>query len=426
MRPTGETPRRPARPRPEEPTVPPAGFRLVDVETVELEIEKLIDGGDGLGRHEGVPIFVPRAAPGDRVRVRLTERKPGYGRGEILELLVPGPDRREPPCPHFADCGGCDLQHLDEAAQLRHKSAAVWETLARLSGLKLPPPKAIVAGEAWGWRLRTQVHTATSEHDGVATVEVGYHARGSHRVVPVRRCPVLLPELERAVVGLAAALTPPAPQRIDLAVGDDGALGAAPPAGGIAGGELVRSVAGYDLRFDARCFFQGHAGLLEELVDQVVGEWEGESACDLYGGVGLFALPLAARYGRVTLVESDRLAVRYARRNARLAGRDNIQVVGQAVQSWIREGLADGVDRLVLDPPREGLGVLVRRLLLARRPHRLTYVSCHPAALARDLADLAEAYDVESVALLDLFPQTGHMEVVAQLVLRSGDALEER
>ncbi len=388
------------------------------METVELQIEKLIDGGDGLGRYEGVPIFVPLTAPGDRVRVRITERRPGYGRGEILELLAAGPDRREPPCPHFGTCGGCNLQHLDEAAQLRHKAAAVWETLGRLSGLALPAPHAIVAGAAWGWRLRTQVRTVAIEHDGDTTIGVGYYARGSHRVVPVSRCPILVPDLERTVVRLARSLTAPAPQRIDLAIGDDGTVAAAPAAGGLTGAELVRRVAGFDLHFDSRCFFQGHAGLLEELVQLVVGDWGGASACDLYGGVGLFALPLTRRYGQVTLVESDRLATRYARRNARLAGTEKLQVVAQAVQSWIREGLVDSVDRVIVDPPREGLGVLVRRLLMARRPQRLTYVSCHPAALARDLADLTAVFEVESISLIDLFPQTGHMEVVAQLVRR--------
>jgi 23S rRNA (uracil1939-C5)-methyltransferase len=182
---------------------------------------------------------------------------------------------------------------------------------------------------------------------------------------------------------------------------------------------LVRRVAGHELHFDARGFFQGHAGLLDELVDRVVGPWTGETAFDLYGGVGLFALPLASRYARVTAVEGDRIAARLARRNARVARLDTIDVVAQAVDTWIVDGLPAGVDRVVVDPPRAGLGRAVRAALVARRPARVTYVSCHPAALARDLAELAYGFEVESLVLVDLFPQTGQIEVVAQLVARA-------
>lgn len=386
-----------------------------------MGIEKLVAGGDGLARFEGVPIFVARTAPGDRVRVRLTERRPDYGRAEVVALLAAGPGRREPPCPHFAECGGCDLQHLDERTQLEWKARATLETLAKLSKQPLPPPREILAGAAWGYRLRTSVHVQAGT-DGAA--RVGYHARGSHRLVEVERCPVLLPELERAVVTLARRLSPPLPPRVDLAAGESGEIATAPPAGGYPGGELVRRVGGHELGFDARGFFQGHAGLLDELVDRVVGPWTGGSAYDLYGGVGLFALPLAGRYRRVLAVEGDRAAVRLARRNARAAKLESIEVVAQAVETWIVDGLPEGVDRVVVDPPRAGLARPVRAALVARRPARLTYVSCHPAALARDLAELAATFEIESLVLVDLFPQTGQMEVVVQLVARGGGAQE--
>jgi 23S rRNA (uracil1939-C5)-methyltransferase len=395
---------------------PTAGARLAELDELELTIERLVAGGEGMARFEGIPVFVPRAAPGDRLRVRLVERRPGYGRAEIVEILAPGPGRREPPCPHFAECGGCDLQHIEDALQLRYKGIAALETLHRLSGLALPPPAEVLGGAAWGYRLRAQVHTRATAAGGA---EVGYHARGSRRLVPVERCPVLVPGLERAVTTLAQRLEAPFAPRIDLAAGDDGTIAASPASGGFAGGELRRRVAGDELAFDARCFFQGHAGLIEPLVARVVGEWEGDSAIDLYGGVGLFALSLARRYRSVTLVEGDRIAVRYARKNARLAHAGGLEVVGQAVESWVGRHLPDGAERVVVDPPRDGLALVVRRLLVARAPARLTYVSCHPAALARDLKELADAFVVESLTLVDLFPQTGHVEIVLQLVRRA-------
>ncbi|MCI0548365.1 MAG: class I SAM-dependent RNA methyltransferase, partial [Candidatus Rokubacteria bacterium] len=138
---------------------------------------------------------------------------------------------------------------------------------------------------------------------------------------------------------------------------------------------------------------------------------------DLFAGVGLFSLPLARRYGRVVAVEGDRIAARYARRNARRNGAGNLEVEGRAVESWIG-ALPAGADRVVADPPRPGLGAAVLAALQERPPRRLTCVSCHPAALARDLRILGVAHRLERLSLLDLFPQTGHLEVVAQLAAR--------
>lgn len=417
-RPTGADGRVAPKPRKplgsQKPPQPPPGLVLAEVEQLELTIEKLVAGGDGLGRYLGVPLFVPRTAAGDRVRVRIVERRPDFGRAEVIELLSPGPGRREPPCPHFAECGGCDLQHLDERTQLRVKVEAAVETLRRIARVELPPPAEVLAGEPWGYRLRTQVHTAALG----AGVVVGYHARGSRRVVPVHACAVLDPRLEHELLRLGRALKSPAPARIDLALGDDGTVAAAPPVEGLATGELRRRVGDFEYAFDARCFFQGHSGLLPTLVDRAVGSATGELAFDLYGGVGLFALPLARRYRRVVLVEGDRGAARYARRNARAVAADALEVVAQAVESWIGEGLPENADRVLVDPPRDGLAVPVRAALLVRPPRRLTYVSCHPAALARDLNVLGGVFAVESLRFVDLFPQTGHLETLVELVRR--------
>lgn len=402
---------------------PTAGLRLSELEELELTIEKLVAGGDGLGRFEGIPIFVPRSAPGDRVRVRLYERRPDYGRAEILELLTPGPGRREPPCPHFARCGGCDLQHLEDAVQTRLKGEALLETVRRISGVAVPDPSAVVAGEPWGYRLRTQVHTRAVQ----GGFEVGYFARRSRDLVAVARCPVLVPPLEKELATLGRRLPERAPSRIDMACGDGTQVSHAPLVEGLPHGELRRKVGSFEYRFDARCFFQGHAGLLEKLVEVVVGSATGATAADLYGGVGLFALPLARRYSRVLMVEGDRIATRFARKNARanfpdlaedISGAQGLEIVGQAVETWVGSGLAENLDRIVVDPPRDGLSAAVRRLLVLRPPKRMTYVSCHPAALGRDLRELSEVMAIESLVLLDLFPQTGHMEAVLQLTRR--------
>jgi len=425
--------------------------RLAGLDETEVEIEKLVAGGDGLGRIDGIPLFVSRSAPGDRLRVRIVERRPDYGRAEIVEVLAPGPGRREPPCPYFVRCGGCDLQHLEDGLQVRLKAAATLETLARLGGVELPEPE-IVAGGPWAWRLRTQLHT---EGEGEA-VQVGYFARGTHDLVPVAACPILVPELESLLPDLPLRLAEKTPRRLDLAAGgraggtardepperrtapaaaarragialapDDPAVGevtVAPVVPGLPHGEIALELPGtgggesLTYAFDARVFFQAHRDLVAELVARAVGPWEGDEAYDLYAGVGLFALPLARLHRRVVAVEGDAPAARYARLNARRNRLGNVEVERLALDAWIAR-LPAGADRVIVDPPRGGLSRKVRAVLLEARPRRLTYVSCHPATLARDLRFLVQLYRVESLVLLDMFPQSGHLETVVQLVL---------
>ncbi len=384
---------------------------------IEVRVEKLVAGGDGFGRHDGQPVFISRSAPGDLVRVRVSSAKRDYLRAEIVEILEPGAGRREPPCPHFALCGGCDLQHLEDDLQVELKVAALRETLERLGGVKLPANLEVHSGEPFGYRLRNRVRVEARE-DGHA---VGYRAAGSWTLVPITSCKVLVPELESFVLGLGPELPiGRAPERLDLAVGDDGAVTVSPVVEGLGQGEVSRRVGEFTYAFDARCFFQGHAGLLDELVEAVVGPESGEQAWDLYAGVGLFSLPLARRYAEVVAIEGDTVAARYARINARRNRVLNLEIGRGALDSRIGE-MPSGVDRVVVDPPRSGLTPAVLGALLARKPTRLTYVSCHAAALARDLRRLQPTYRLINVGLFDLFPQTGHMEAVVQLEV-DGDA----
>lgn len=389
---------------------PRAGPRLAELDRLEVVVEKLVAGGDGLARFEGIPIFVARSAPGDRLRVRLVERRPDYGRAEIVEILQPGPGRRSAPCPHFARCGGCDLQHLEDDLQIELKVAAFRETLVRLGGLSPSLEVEVLAGEPWGYRLRTQVHTAGEGEE----LRVGYRARRSDAVVAVKACPVLVPQLDGRLPDLAQLLPQRPPRRLDLVAGDGGALSTAPVTPHLPHGALSMTVGEFTYELDARCFFQAHRQLLPRLVERVVGEWKGDSACDLFAGIGLFSLPLARRYTHVVAVEVDRVASRYARRNAQRYRLGRLRTVNSAVESWIAE-LPPNVDRLIVDPPRLGLSKRLRHQIRHLRPRRLTYASCHPAALARDLKDLVGLYSIERLTLMDMFPQTGHMEAVVQL-----------
>jgi 23S rRNA (uracil1939-C5)-methyltransferase len=408
---------------PPAPPIPPVGARLIDVTEIETRIEKLVAGGDGLARFQGVPIFIPRTAPGDLVRARIVERKPDYGRAEIVQILEPGPARRPDPVPELSRSSICDLQHLDDEMQTRLKVQAVRETLEHLGHLTLPADVEVIKGEPWGYRLRTQVHTEVDPATG--GIRVGYHARGTNDVIPLTGCPLLVPELEALLRELPAHLVEGAPQRIDLAAGDGGAVTVAPVIAGLPHGEVSTKVGEITYAYDARCFFQSHRGLLPRLVEVAVGPWTGKAAVDLYAGVGLFSLPLSRHYGHVVAVEADQIGSRYARLNMRRNQAVHLEVVNQVVESWAKR-MPEGLDRVVVDPPRGGLPSEVRTALLTRRPARLTYVSCHPAALARDLRQLLPTYRIESVVFFDLFPQTGHMETVVQMVLAAAAEKEEQ
>ncbi len=392
-----------------------AGVRLAELDELELRIEQLVAGGDGLGRFEGIPIFVPCAAPGDLLRVRLEERRQDYGRAVICEILQPGPGRRTPPCPFFTHCGGCDLQHLEDELQVRLKAQAVHETLRRLGDLEIPAEVPVIVGQPWAYRLRTQLHVGSGDRG----VLVGYFARGSQRLVPVDRCPILVPELERALPDLPRQLEGQSHRRLDLAVGDGGAWTTAPVVPELPHGEVSLQVGKFNYSYDARCFFQGNRSLVGALAAHAVADFTGELAVELYAGVGLFTLPLAERYRQVVAVEGERVAARFARNNLRRNRVNNVQLTAQAVDTWIAE-LPVSVARMVVDPPRGGLSLKVRRALLERPPQRLTYVSCHAATLARDLKQLQRGFALEGLTLLDLFPQTGHMEAVVQLIRRGG------
>lgn len=400
---------------------------LADLEEIEITIDRIVTGGDGFGRWNGLPVFVPLSVPGDRLRVAIVERRKGYVRGDIVEILEPSTYRISPRCRHFGDCGGCDLQQIEEKAQLRFKAAAARETLARLGGIRWAKAPRVVGGSPWGYRLRCQLHTESevseveegSDEVPTVTFTIGFHQRASHQVISLEECPILEGPLEDFVLGLKTRLKEAPPRRLDLAFGN-GQISVAPVVEDLPRGELKRTVGEFDYSFDARCFFQGHGPLVETLVEEVVGTAEGAEVWDLYAGVGLFSLPLTRRYGRVVAVEADAVAGRYAKKNGRRNKLDNLEVKSQRLESTIHQ-LPANVDRVVVDPPRGGLSKKVLQVLMQKAPLAITYTSCHTATLARDLKLLTNLYEIEDAVFVDLFPQTGHLETVVQLRRKKKD-----
>lgn len=396
------------------PDPPPVGTEL------ELTVGAVAHGGHCVARHEGQVVFVRHTLPGERVRAVVTSAGGGgrFLRADAVEVLEPAAGRVDPPCPWSGPgrCGGCDWQHVALAGQRALKAAVVTEQLARLAGLDLVEVlgRAVevepLPGDEEGLRWRTRIELAVGD-DG----RPGLRRHRSHQVVPVQDCPIAT----RGVIGtgVLGRRFPPgtrvdvvAPSADDAVVLPEGARDVV----------LREEVGGVGFEVSGRGFWQVHPGAAATFT-QVVLDWldpqPGERALDLYAGVGLFTVALAARVGpggAVEAVEGDRVAAGHAAHNLERwpwasVRRDRVD---RAVRARVRS--RRGVDLVVLDPPRAGAGRQVARDVAALGARRVVYVACDPAALARDTATLAaHGYRLRDLRAFDAFPMTHHVECLA-------------
>lgn len=420
-------------------------------DVVELEIEKAVYRGRGLGRLDGRVVLVPRAHAGDRVRARLTGVRSGWAEGSLVEVLAGSGDRRESPCPYVPRCGGCAYQDLGYEAQLREKESILRESLARAGAPWSGEVTAHPSPER-GWRMRASLHFDRGEGGPV----LGLREEGTRRVVDVLACLQLSERTNRAARALRDAVAErpglwPSLRGLDLLESPDGktllasletalpprdagALGGLAEAAGLdgfgvgAGHEhlwlhgvpfVEATVLGVTLRAHLRSFFQGNRYMLEPLARTVldlVPQGAGR-VLDLYAGVGLFALPLAARgEAEVLAVEWAGRAIEDARWALQHSRLERVRLVEGDVAAALAALPPGTGERVVLDPPRTGAGPEVVALVADRRPEAVVYVSCDPPTLGRDLAAFASrGYRPDAVHLLDLFPDTFHMETVVRL-----------
>lgn len=392
-------------------------------EVYDITIEKLVYGGDGLAHIGSQAVFVPFAAVGDELRVRLTEVERNYARGVIEEILRPSPARRLPPCDRFGVCGGCQLQHLDYAAQLEAKVAFVRESLRRLGNIEWEGEIAVRSAEEFGYRSRAELKVARDES---GRTRIGYYQAGTRDVCEVETCLILMPAANRELQRLHAepSSIPNDATRVLFTVGDEEVI--VTPATGENGkseavdglGTAHQLIHGINYGFGVRSFFQGNRLLVEELVKTAIDDARGQLAVDLYAGVGLFSLQLAKVFDQVCAVEGNRAAANHGIENARANNLPNVRYEAISVEAWLKykSSEAPRPDFVLLDPPRAGAGGQVLERLAAIASPRIAYVSCDPATLARDLRLLMEyGYRIDSITALDMFPQTFHVETVVQL-----------
>lgn len=422
------------------PTAPALG------QILEVTAERLGFGGFAIARHDGIAVFVPFAAPGDRVRVEVTEVQKNFVRSKLLEVVAAGPHRATPRCQHFGECGGCQFQHVDYAAQVAAKREFVRDALVRTGGFDWPDPVVVHHGEPWGYRVRTQLKvTATSGARGDGTHGrlrkherraqkaaaaaagldaaagapplLGFHRAFSHSVLDVQQCPVLAPELEQGLADVRTAIAELPkkewPYQIDGACGTGGASWA-PDLPGMRKDLVEHQVLGFRYLIEPESFFQGNRHLVDALVRGALGDERGELAFDLYAGVGLFSLPLSRRFTRVVSVEDERRAATLGRVNAKTNGCDNVTYLRALTEQFLRDN-KERPDLVLMDPPRLGAKPAIPALLQLRA-RRMVYVSCDPQTLARDLRQLVDGgYALEQVEGYDMFPMTYHVEAVARL-----------
>ncbi len=394
---------------------------------VELEIADVAFGGDGVARHPDRVVFVPLVLTGERVEAALTGITARFARAECRRVLRPSPARVAPACPHFGVCGGCRYQQAAYPLQLELKRKQVADILQRIGGIAAPPVEAVTPSPlAYGYRNKLTLH-------GPGRPGLRRLAGGR---LPIERCALADAAINRKLAGLAdAQLAPEEDLIIRCAAGGQVfmARDGKPRAGGRRdapqSARLVETLAGRAFQVPGRSFFQVNPGVHELLVKRVARLFA-EGGCahlvDAYCGVGVFALALAGGAGRVIGIESDPAAAACAAENALRLGSRRARFRQGRVEEELRPALracAGAPICVILDPPRAGCADRVIRLLLAERPRQLLYLSCAPPTLARDLKRLlAGGYELRRVAPFDMFPQTAHVEALAELVMRTAPA----
>lgn len=418
--------------------------------------------GRGVIRGAGKTVFLDGAMAGELVRYRVRKRRRNFDEAELVEVLEASADRVEPRCAAYGTCGGCALQHMEAGAQLRLKESVLLDNLQRIGGVRPTRVLPAIAGPVWGYRRKARLGVKYVAAKG--RVLVGFRERYAPYVTDAARCETLHPAVGERLADLAQligglSLRERIPQ-IEVAAGDNGVALALrvldPPTPGdleklrgfagetglllylqpggvdtimpLPGAEPPETLryrapaAGADLEFQPADFIQVNQPVNEQMVAQaleLLAPAPGSRVLDLYCGLGNFTLALARVATAVTGVEGSRAMVERAAANARQAGLQNIDYhVADLGADRPLEGLASrAYDRVLLDPPRSGAAAVLDSLAHLS-PARIVYVSCHPGTLARDVQRLTQdmGFRLEAAGVMDMFPQTAHVEAMALLV----------
>ncbi|MFS2225413.1 23S rRNA (uracil(1939)-C(5))-methyltransferase RlmD [Pantoea sp. B65] len=421
--------------------------RVTTRQTITVTVHDLDPFGQGVARHHGKALFISGALPGEQVEVEISEDKRQFARGKALRILTPSAQRVQPECAHFSQCGGCQQQHAALALQQQSKAAALARMLTRESGREVAVDE-IISGSAYGYRRRARLglnYLAKSQ-----TLQMGFRQAGSNELVNIRQCPILKPELNALIAPLHACLSSLQAVRrlghLELVLADNGPLLVLRHLDRLAAADRhkleqfshkhqvalflvaesdsLEQVSGdmpfyqtdsLKLTFSPRDFIQVNDQVNQQMVAQALNwlDLQGDDrVLDLFCGMGNFTLPLAKLVQNVTGVEGVAALVAKGAYNAQLNNLKNVTFFQHNLEEDVtrQPWAAQGFTKVLLDPARAGAaGVMQHIIKLA--PQRVVYVSCNPTTLARDSqALLTSGYQLERVAMLDMFPHTGHLE----------------
>jgi tRNA/tmRNA/rRNA uracil-C5-methylase (TrmA/RlmC/RlmD family) len=373
---------------------PSPGARL------RVVIEDIAFGGEGVARDGDFVIFIPFVLTGEEVEIEITEVKKNFARARLLSVVKPSASRVQPQCPYFGECGGCQYQHIAYEEQLRLKQKQIRDLFQRIGNF----PEALIqpvvrCPREYGYRNRIMIRTQWNKRK--QGLEIGFIRHDNNWVVDIDHCPISEPELSEQIRRVRAN---------------------PPPKGGLKV-VLRKYPEGWEVPQDS--FFQNNFFLLPKLAEAVREALKGSGSrflIDLYCGVGFFGIETADLVEAFIGVELDKKAIFAARNNLAHRGISNGQfIIGEADQllPGALEKFPANQTTVLIDPPRTGCSPQSLRLLKEVQPHQLIYVSCHPATLARDLRILCEEgrFELRQITPFDMFPQTQHVECVADLRL---------
>jgi tRNA/tmRNA/rRNA uracil-C5-methylase (TrmA/RlmC/RlmD family) len=371
---------------------------LVVGQKIDLQISDIAFGGEGVARIEDFVVFVPFVLVGEEIQAEITEVKKSFARARLLQVIRRSPERVEAPCRYFGACGGCQYQHIAYEVQLRIKHKQICDLFERIGKVS----REVVAPVApcpqpYGYRNRVMIRSQWNKPE--QKLNIGFIRWDCGLVEDIEECKIAEPVISEQIRNVRAH---------------------PPPKGGI---KIVLRIPPDNWEVPPDSFFQNNFFLLPKMVDTIRGFVQGSGVkhlVDLYCGVGFFGIELADFVESFVGVEYDHQAIKSARRNLALRDKSNGEFISAKVEEVLPQLLRKFLPEttaVLLDPPRKGCQREILDLLRAERPAQVIYVSCHPATMARDLNVLCAdgVFNLVQVAPLDMFPQTQHVECLAEL-----------
>lgn len=391
-------------------------------EQYDVTINDVAFGGDGVGRIEGLAVFVPFTAAGERVRIEITQTHARFARGRVVEVLEPSDCRVAPGCRWYGACAGCQYQHVEYAEQLRVKMRqiqALFQRIGKMDDIPLDP--IVPAPQPYGYRTKIMLH---------GPGQPAYVGTDKSQRVAIDTCPIAQPAINAALQQWRREHPPGLQTAEDLHFRLD-AEGQVWAYGSKDHMTAAQCMANQRFNVPLHSFFQVNPDVADLMATQIMRAVS-ESGCttliDAYGGVGVFGLLCADRVERICSIEADARAVRAGKQNAKRLGVDHIRFVTKRVEQGLHQVLAEletAKTICLLDPPRSGCDPEVIKMLCRQPVRRIVYISCAPDCLARDVKRLvAGGYELVRVSPYDMFPQTAHIEAIAELRIGAEPEME--